>query len=57
MEKIKSARLKEALENLQTALDEFEHIPDTVIPEVDEFRKKTRDLLSRLNQQMEDLEL
>lgn len=45
------------MENLQTALEEFEDIPDNASSEISEFRKKTRDLLNRLNQQIEDLDL
>ncbi|HEX4924062.1 MAG TPA: hypothetical protein VFV50_08250 [Bdellovibrionales bacterium] len=57
MEKAKSAKLRETLLNLQTALEEFEEIPDDGISEMDAFRKKTRELLNRLNRQMEDLDL
>jgi uncharacterized protein YoxC len=57
MEKMKSTQLKETLKNLQNALEEFEHIPETATVEIDEFRQKTRDLLNRLNQQIEDLDL
>jgi hypothetical protein len=55
VEKIKSAKLRQTLEDLQTALEEFEDIPDTA--KVDEFRQKTRALLNRLNRQIEDLDL
>lgn len=57
MEKQKSSQLMETLKNLQSALEDFEHIPDTAIPEVDEFRQKTRNLLQRLHRQIEDLDL
>ncbi|MEQ1878253.1 MAG: hypothetical protein ABL958_16545 [Bdellovibrionia bacterium] len=55
MEKIKSAKLRQTLEDLQVALEEFEDIPDAA--KVEELRLKTRALLNRLNRQIEDLDL
>lgn len=54
MEKTKKTKLKETLENLQEALEEFEAIPDEA--KLEEFLKKTRAALNRLNQQLVDLD-
>jgi hypothetical protein len=49
--------LKETLKHIQVALDEWDKIPDSAESETEVFRKKTRDLLIKLNEQIKALNL
>ncbi|MDZ4678568.1 MAG: hypothetical protein SGI74_13805 [Oligoflexia bacterium] len=50
-------QLKDTLRNLQDALNEWDKIPDNAESEMDKFRKKTQELVKRLNEQIKALGL
>ena len=53
----KTGPLQDTLRNLQDALSEWDQIPDGAESEIDRFRRKTRELLEQLNNQIKALDL
>lgn len=47
--------LQETIKTLQEALNDWDKIPDDAECEMDAFKRKTREILKRLNDQMKDL--
>lgn len=57
MKNSKGLQLQNTLQDLQKALSEWESIPASVEPEFQDIRKKTRDLVEKLKEQIKELEL
>jgi hypothetical protein len=57
MTKFKSTQLQDTLRTLQDALTDWDTIPDKNTSEMDEFKKRTQDLLKQLTEQMKALGL
>jgi hypothetical protein len=49
--------LEETIHHLQEALDDWNKIPDDAECEMDAFKRKTRELLNLLSNQIRDLDL
>ncbi len=56
-DKPKETQLKHTLLNLQEALTEWDKIPNDAESEMDKFRKKTQELVKKLNEQIKALGL
>ena len=57
MKNKKSPQLQDTLLGLQKAFSEWESIPNQVGPEVEDIRKKTRELVKKLSEQIKALDL
>ena len=57
METPKNSHLQSTLDSLTKALADWDQIDDHTQNEAEEFRKKTRDLIEKLKNQIDDLGL
>lgn len=57
MKSDKSLPLQETIKSLEQAMGEWEAISSSVETEADEFRKKTKELIVKLNEQIKALDL